>query len=329
MKTVFLAFSLILLLFPSLAAAAPFHFIVTSDNRNYRARFQHVLAEVRAHVGEPGAFVASVGDVDPVADTYADLAAAFGDGVVWHTAIGNHDFGVSDLAWLQAHNEALAVSKHPGPPACAATNYSFDVENAHLVILDEFCGRGGAADIDDPLYDWLAADLAATSQSVIIVVGHEPAYPFYRHVGESLDANPQHRDRFWSLLEQYHVAAYFCGHTHHFSAYRTGNGRVWQIDAGNSGQDAVQTFVDVAVEPAGVRFDVWSGRLESSFELIDSWSLPACGRGSSGASDCPRGDEGPPPPDSGCAATGGIGSMGVVALGLWFVVRGRRRVRPA
>jgi hypothetical protein len=80
-----------------------------------------------------------------------------------------------------------------------------------------------------------------------------------RHRGDSLDKYPANNHRFWALLRQQGVLAYFCGHTHNASVARI-NG-LWQIDCGHArglgDPGAASTFLKLYVEPAGVRCEVY------------------------------------------------------------------------
>ena len=121
------------------------------------------------------------------------------------------------------------------------------------------------------LYDWLAADLASNQQPLTFIFGHEPAFPYERHVGDSLDAHPEHRDAFWQLLEDHGVTAYICGHTHYYSTHKgnkDGIGDVWQINpaaAGFGRASGPDMFIDVAVRGTNVTF--------SAYENADGWHL--------------------------------------------------------
>ena len=106
-----------------------------------------------------------------------------------------------------------------GPSGCPETTYSFDYDNAHFVVVNEYCDNDGDdvtdGDIPDHLYNWLANDLATTAKEHIFVFGHEPAYPQpdadngrARHMDDSLNAHPANRDRFWNLLKNAGVVAY-------------------------------------------------------------------------------------------------------------------------
>ena len=140
----------------------------------------------------------------------------------------------------------------------ADTIFTWDYENAHFVFLNQYwdgvSDTGANGDIVPELLDWLVADLEANRRPFTFVFGHEPAVPFFRRGGDSLDAHPTHRDAFWQTLEDHDVTAYICGHTHFYSAHqgdRHGNGDVWQISlaaAGFAGMGGPDMFLEVFVE---------------------------------------------------------------------------------
>jgi cysteine-rich repeat protein len=120
----------------------------------------------------------------------------------YFVAIGNHDvdgFGVLTPAqqygyWKNTVGPKLGTTLvgirnfRLGPSAAdghdARTTYSFDYKNAHFVVVNQYH--------DDPNYptdnpvgcirpalmSWIEADLAATSQPVKFVFGHEPAWSY-------------------------------------------------------------------------------------------------------------------------------------------------------
>lgn len=47
-----------------------------------------------------------------------------------------------------------------------------------------------------------------------IVVGHEPLYPWGRHIGDSLDENITNRNRLENLFISKNVTVFMGGHTH-------------------------------------------------------------------------------------------------------------------
>jgi hypothetical protein len=177
--------------------------------------------------------------------------------VPWFMAIGNHNVeDPADMTFVvETIGERLATqldgmtNLSEGPSTDAEdwtgphTTYSFDYRNAHFVILNQYLGSTAEADghpLACPwtdLYDWLEADLAANVQPFIFVFGHEPFWPREdesNHCGDSMDdqrcpgntAPPPdewkfirpERDRFWQLLVDHNVTAFFDGHTHQSAA---------------------------------------------------------------------------------------------------------------
>ncbi len=262
-----------------MGTTSSFRFTATADSRSERTRFRHLLDQITVQVGDEGLFHISAGDIDPLQDNYDDLVNEFGSDVVWFPVIGNHEEETpSDVLWIRDHYPSLPWIVNSGPVGCENTTYSFDYLNAHFVVLNEYYvngdDTGGDGDVVDALYDWLVADLASTTKPAVFVFGHEPAFPFNRHVGDSLDGHRANRDRFWNLLEQELVVAYLCGHTHYYSKYQHNGGKVWQIDLGNAGNSDgdVYTFLDATVDESWVRFDIWRGTMDS-YSLAESWTV--------------------------------------------------------
>jgi hypothetical protein len=271
---------------PAAPRGEPFRFTVCSDNRpngSRRKAFQWTLGEMNRLVGGEGAFFIMVGDFDPPSVTDQDLRAAFGAETIWYPVVGNHEAETGEeMAWVRDRYRHLPFIVRQGPPGSETTTFSFDYGSAHFVVLNEYftgeSDHAGNGDVCDALYAWLKADLDATDQPAIFVIGHEPAYPKHRHVGNSLDADPANRDRFWKLLNQRGVIAYFCGHTHTYSRLRQGSrdwpAVTWQVDVGNMGQAGRQTFVSVAVTDAAVTFDAYRGTPNKEFTECDTWTVP-------------------------------------------------------
>jgi hypothetical protein len=260
------------------AESQPFRFTVTCDQRYYcgpgtydTPSYYRGVCETIDNLGS-GAFMISPGDIDPCEDVYWTNQQYLGDTYLWYPVVGNHelpgdgheDYYGANMDWLRGYNpggDSLPYVVNIGPTHCEETTFSFDYENAHFVVINEyydgFSDIGADGDVLDSLYDWLADDLAANTKPLIFISGHEPAYPQpdayngrERHVGDSLDKYPSRRDRFWELLSSYGVVAYFCGHTHNYSAVR--HRGVWQLDAahargaGDTGAPSTFFLVDVA-----------------------------------------------------------------------------------
>lgn len=274
------------------ALPAAFDFVVAGDMRSYSGPgyndkpdcFRGVC-EAIAEVG-PGAFMVCPGDLDPVDGVDWTIRTYLGETYPWYPVVGNHELpgegrsprGGSNMDWLRAYNEggdSLPNVVNIGPPGCEETTYSFDYENTHFIVLNEyFDGESDTeawGDISDVSLEWLEADLAASDKQHAFVFGHVPAY---RQIDTDTGANgymiegandPDTRiaarwQRFWNLLVEYDVAAYICGHTHNFSAVEIEG--VWQIDAGHSqgmgGNPASpSTFVVVHVDEEAVSYDVY------------------------------------------------------------------------
>jgi hypothetical protein len=259
------------------AGCAPprgFHFDLTADMREYTPPkhagpeyFAGVCAAIR-ELG-PGAFMIIPGDLDPPAAVRATLDAVLGPEYVMYPVVGNHELHrPEDMVYLREYNrggETLPGVVRSGPPGAEETCYSFDYRDAHFVVINQYYdGSSDTAtdgDVVPALFEWLAADLAATDKPYVFVAGHEPAVAVpdldngrVRHRGDSLDKYEQNNHRFWSLLRTHDVVAYFCGHTHNASATKI-NG-VWQIDCGHArgmgDPGAKSTFVKVYVERDGV-----------------------------------------------------------------------------
>jgi len=221
-----------------------------------------------------GAFMVSPGDIDPPADVEWTIRQCLGQDYIWYPVVGNHESETpEDMAWLRSYDYDTNGDTPPnivslGPAGCQETTYSFDYGNSHFVVLNQYydgaSDTGTNGDVVDGLYTWLMEDLAATTQKHIFVFGHEPAYPQpdadngrLRHQADSLNQHPINRDRFWDLLKDEGVIAYFCGHTHNYSAVEIGG--VWQVDVGHArgkgDTGARSTFVLIHVEDDLVRFE--------------------------------------------------------------------------
>jgi hypothetical protein len=288
-------------------------FAVTADVRNYAGpgpydtpQYHRGAMEAIAALGE-GGFVVSPGDIDPPSGVLWTITRTMGSTYTWYPVVGNHElpgmgYEVShgaNMAWLNGYDYGAV---NLGPGGCPTTTYSLDYYSAHLVMLNEYCDVTGDGvtdgDVPDHLYDWLVADLSATTREHVFVFGHEPAYPQpdadngrLRHEYDSLNEHPAHRDRFWSLLRDRGVRAYICGHTHNYSAVPIDG--VWQLDVGHArglgDTGARSTFVMVYVDGDMVTFDVYrvdarggaytlthGGLLHAPY----SWYLPLATRGS-------------------------------------------------
>jgi hypothetical protein len=287
-----------------------FAFAITADMRSYSgpghdsSQYFRGACEAIASRGG-GAFMVSPGDIDPTSDVHWTVTATLGATYTWYPVVGNHElpgagnesYSGSNMDWLRSYDYGVV---NPGPSGCSETTYSFDYQNAHFVMLNEYCDSGGDTvgdgDVPDHLYDWLADDLSATNRTHTFVFGHEPAYPQpdadngrIRHLGDSLDKYPANRDRFWNLLRDERVVAYVCGHTHGYSAVELDG--VWQLDAGHArgkgDTGARSTFIMINVDASGVTFKTYRDDADGGpYTLAHTGTLRACVAGYDLDCDC-------------------------------------------
>jgi len=235
--------ALILLLLLCAVSQGAFKFVAWADNRPYdatnEARFIWMLEQMNLIVGSEPLFHVVPGDYDDTYTTDKGIAD-FSLIKTCYKAPGNHDLG--DLDWSNSTRD-LPLGE-PQARFLFLNQYLCPVYEPD--ICDCRMGR-----VCEHTLAWISSECASnTNNFPIFVVGHEPAYPANRHVGDSLDANEPDRDAFWALLEQY-KATYICGHTHYYSTY-SGDWAT-QIDVGNAGNpgDSKQTFVVFTVNDDG------------------------------------------------------------------------------
>ena len=265
---------LCLVLLVSGVTQGAFKFVAWADNRPYdaanEARFIWMLQQMNEIVGSEPAFHVVPGDYDYTDITNADIQA-HSDIKLWYEAPGNHD--LSDLS--MSH---YVVDYPEGTP------------EARLIFLNEYICPAGVHDcstgrVCPDTLAWLEDQLMNAPDNVaLFVVGHEPAYPETRHVGDSLDSNVPERDAFWALLGQY-GAPYICGHTHYYRTYSSGGAT--QIDVGNAGNpgDSFQTFVLFTVDGGSYDYNAYTTEYNVSAYPAATNPMPA--DGTSGISTTP------------------------------------------
>ena len=124
---------------------------------------------------------------DPPDDVWAAVRSRIGTSYPWLPVVGNHEIDTSystphtfttSIEWLRAY--AMPFTVNPGPPNAVNTCYSFDWDNVHIAVVNEYYDGtndntlvSGHGFISPQLLAWLNADLAATTRPVKFVVGHE------------------------------------------------------------------------------------------------------------------------------------------------------------
>lgn len=120
-----------------------------------------------------------------------------------YVALGNHDVdgaNPADIArkmeyWSnvigpQAEHTLVGIRNFqwgPDNDYDARTTYSFDYKNTHFVVYNQYFDApypsGNPLGCVRPtLYDWIDQDLAATTQPIKVVIGHEPAWSYCSEV---------------------------------------------------------------------------------------------------------------------------------------------------
>ena len=186
-------------------------------------------------------------------------------GVKVYPVPGNHDMrGTEAIALWQS---TFAELPDNGPSGFEKLYWSFDAGPVHLVgISNETPGARHVVDLD-----WLEADLADSDAPIKLVFGHDPAFPFFLHIGSSMDKYPEERDAFWELLSEYGVSAYFCGHEH-AADHWYGDGVHQIITGGAASITAFRHFLVIDADEEDVTVNVYEydGDFREAYALSDT-----------------------------------------------------------
>jgi hypothetical protein len=291
--SIFLSFLLLLACGQQKVDENSFTFVLACDMRGYTGdNLDHFRGACEAIAQmENIEFMISPGDIDPPDAVYSTIQKYIGTDMPWYPVVGNHEIESSiDMQWLREYNKdgnTLPNIVNTGPAITQETTYSFDFKNTHFVILNQYatgsCDDCTNGDVPDFLYNWLKDDLSKTDKENILVVGHEPAYPFpdienqrFRHTDDCLNQNPENRDRFVDLLQEYNVRAYLVGHTHNYSIVKVNS--LWHIDAGHArgigDMGARSAFVIINVRGDQIGYETYRLNYENKkYELADSGDL--------------------------------------------------------
>lgn len=186
--------------------------------------------------------------------------------------IGNHEYDSRSKTMPIIKTElgtAYPLSKYSGDKT--GNTFSFNDGDIHVVILNEYYNNS-TGKVDTSMFNWLSADLKASTKPYKVVVGHDPMYPLGRHEGNSLDADKKMRDNMQKLLVDNDVNIFIGGHVHISSTQTVGGvlhvcTGVIGPGAGGSGDDFA-TINYVHVDSQGRL--VFTAKQDKS----NSWSNP-------------------------------------------------------
>ena len=281
---------LVLLIWATYTQAEDIRFAVIADHRSSFTGVEKALEFIDSQNVN---FIIVPGDFDPVDENYLSYYSVHGyivgpehqpDRQDIYFVLGNHDSPSSGEAFFQVNIAPYYPTNGPSS-APEGTIFSFDRGDCHFVVTNQYWNYGSGGYTPQQL-DWIEQDLGSSQKPFKFVIGHEPAFPQFRHVGNSLDANPQMRDDFWQILSENGVTAFICGHTHHI--YSDLVDGVYQLDAGEARGDSLDVIV------VDIRSTVMTAHLYSTngsvptandeFEtiIVRSESNPGSGDGGSG-----------------------------------------------
>ncbi len=149
-----------------------------------------------------------------VFDMYAELLRK---SVVWPTR-GNHEVSAPVYQGLFT---LPTIGEVGGVASGTEAYYSFDYANIHFLCLDS---EGSDRSVGGVMYNWAAADLAATNQQWIIAFWHHPPYTRGSHNSDTESKLVQMRQNFNPLLEAGGVDLVLCGHSHSYERSMLING---------------------------------------------------------------------------------------------------------
>jgi hypothetical protein len=156
-------------------------------------------------------------------------------------AVGNHEYLTPGAAGYFDYFGSLAGERGKG-------YYSFDAGGWHFVALNSECSDVGGCGPDSPQYEWLRADLAASTARCTAAYWHHPRF-----------SSGQYQDNaayqpFWELLYADGAEVVMAGHDHNYQRYAPMTPRGFRDDAFGIRQFVVGTGGKnhYAVDPAPV-----------------------------------------------------------------------------
>ena len=156
-----------------------------------------------------------------------------------YTNIRTQDANLADIGIRGNHEGSATFWKQywPEPFQSGGLYWSFDYGPIHVALLDAYTSYGAGS----AQYNWLKADLAASTKTWKLVAIHEPGWS----AGGGHANNTTVQNDLQPLLVQYGVSILFAGHNHYYCACQcqrrdtSDHGRRWR-SAVHAGYRATQ-----------------------------------------------------------------------------------------
>jgi 3',5'-cyclic AMP phosphodiesterase CpdA len=189
-------------------------FIVVSDSENENGIISPVIQKIIFDANESGArFLIHLGDFTSYGKEieYQEFKNYLDQNlkIPYFIVPGNHDI-------LQDKETKETFQKYFGK-----LYYSFDLENAHFIVLDNSNNREG---FSKDQITWLKEDLEKNRNKQIFIFMHRPInVPFVEKIdisdGATKKAKESYND-FTNLIKNYHISEIFTGHVHIYFTYK-------------------------------------------------------------------------------------------------------------
>jgi len=162
--------------------------------------------------------------------SFVEVVKPFSNVCKIYYTLGNHELRSFDH--LKHAMSVLDVPKVEAGKYSGQVYYFTHMNSCFIAVATSFYSEDNL--ISDEQLAWIKSALEKhKNYEHIFVFGHAPAFPFGPHVMSSLDAYPENRNKFWRLLREYDVDAYFCGHEHFYHTKKIAG--VYQIMTGTCG----------------------------------------------------------------------------------------------
>jgi hypothetical protein len=286
-----------LLINSSLLLAQKWSFSFVADPRAGINDFQRALTEIKSLSLNPepkmsnSDFVIVGGDFDPAEIDYKIFNEVFPQNIKpspkFFPVMGNHDLDYTFFIKEKILGKQQLFKLNDS----ASFSYYVDWKNCRLIIIDQYKGLGTKNGcISENGIRWVEDLIKSSNSPHVFIAFHEPAFPRYRHIGNSFDACIKERDEFWNMLLKYKekVRAVLVGHTHFYYAMKIKDvkgdaadkdkfpveeGGIYQIDGGAAGnsEDGSVTAVEFMIDNESVIARViQSKKGEKDFQIIET-----------------------------------------------------------